>query len=102
MGTEPSQALTLICDYDKSKFYIISVDMKTLEVLDIPADLNWAMVVVYHRGRMEKIKGTPIYNNHHFNCNGNKCSSCCLFHKNVFIYLEHMKSKVNVNTAQRF
>ena len=26
MGTDPSQALTLICDYDKSKFYIVSVD----------------------------------------------------------------------------
>lgn len=65
MGTEPSQALTLICDYDKSKFYIVSVDVKALEVLDIPADLNWAMVVAYHRGRMEKIKGTPIYKKYH-------------------------------------
>ena len=25
MGTEPSQALTLICDYEKSKFYIVSI-----------------------------------------------------------------------------
>ena len=25
MGTDPSQALTLICDYDKSKYYIVSV-----------------------------------------------------------------------------
>lgn len=62
MGTEPSQALTLICDYEKSKFYIVSVCMDKLSTLDVPADLDWAMLVAYHRGRMEKIKGTPFYN----------------------------------------
>ena len=65
MGTEPSQALTLICDYDKSKFYIISVAIDELQVLDVPADLEWAMIVAYHRGRMEKIKGTEFYNKYH-------------------------------------
>ena len=62
MGTEPGQALTLICDYDKSKFYIVSVDIRKLEILDVPADLEWAMLVAYHRGRMDKIKGTTFYN----------------------------------------
>lgn len=62
MGTEPSQALTLICDYESAKLYIVSVYMKELAVLDVPANLEWAMVVAYHRGRMEKIKGTSFYN----------------------------------------
>ena len=62
MGTEPSQILTLICDYEKSKFYIVSIAVNELEILDIPADLEWAMVVAYHRGRMDKIKGTCLYN----------------------------------------
>ena len=62
MGTEPGQELTLICDYDKSKFYIVSVDIRKLEILDVPADLEWAMLVAYHRGRMDKIKGTAFYN----------------------------------------
>ena len=61
MGTEPSQALTLICDYESAKFYMVSISMGDLEVLDVPADLEWAMIVAYHRGRMEKIKGTSIY-----------------------------------------
>lgn len=61
MGTDPAQALTLICDYEYAKFYIVSIDVKQLAVLNIPADLEWAMVVAYHRGRMEKIKGTPFY-----------------------------------------
>ena len=60
-GTDPSQALTLICDYDKSKFYIVSVDTADLKTIEVPADIEWAMLVAYHRGRMETIKGTPLY-----------------------------------------
>ena len=62
MGTEPSQALTLICDYESAKFYIVSISVDDLAVLDVPADLEWAMIVAYHRGRMEKIKDTSFYN----------------------------------------
>ena len=61
MGTDPSQALTLICDYDKSKFYILSVDTTNLNTIEVTADIEWAMLVAYHRGRMETIKGTPLY-----------------------------------------
>ena len=62
MGTDPSQALTLICDYEKSKFYIVSVDMNELTHIEIPANVDWAMLVAYHRGKMEKIINTPFYN----------------------------------------
>ena len=62
MGTEPAQALTLICDYEKSKFYIISIYVDELAHLEVPANIEWAMIVAYNRGRMEKIKGTPFYN----------------------------------------
>ena len=61
MGTEAAQGLTLICDYDNSKLYIVSVDMTDLSVLDVPADIEWAMLVAYHRGRMERIKDTALY-----------------------------------------
>ena len=61
MGTEVSQALTLICDYEKSKLYLTSVDMSDLQVVEVPADIDWAMLVAYHRGKMEKIAGTPFY-----------------------------------------
>lgn len=64
MGTEPGQALTLICDYEKSKFYIVSIDTKYLVSLDVPANIDWAMIVAYHRGRMEKAKGTAFYSNY--------------------------------------
>ena len=61
MGTEVSQALTLICDYEKSKLYLTSVDLAGLQVVEVPADIDWAMLVAYHRGKMEKIAGTPFY-----------------------------------------
>ena len=62
MGTDPSQTLTLICDYEKSKFYIVSVSTENLALIEVPADIDWAMLVAYHRGKMEKIDGTPFYN----------------------------------------
>lgn len=61
MGTEPGQPLTLICDFDKSKFYIVSIDTNALDAVEIKADLDWAMLVAFHRGRMDKIKGTSFY-----------------------------------------
>ena len=61
MGTEPAQPLTLICDFEKSKFYIVSIDTRELDSVEIEADLDWAMLVALHRGRMDKIKGTKFY-----------------------------------------
>lgn len=62
MGTEPGQPLTLICDFEKSKFYIVSIETRELDTSEIKADLDWAMLVAFHRGRMEQIKGTEFYN----------------------------------------
>lgn len=62
MGTDPSQALTLLCDYEKSKLYLVSIDTRQLAMLDVPADIDWAMLVAYNRDRMERISGTPFYN----------------------------------------
>ena len=62
MGTDPGQALTLICDYEKSKLYLVSIDTQQLARLDVPADIDWAMLVAYNRGRMERISETPFYN----------------------------------------
>lgn len=61
MGTEPGQPLTLICDFEKSRFYIVSINTKALDTVEIKADLDWAMLVAFHRGRMDKIKGTAFY-----------------------------------------
>ncbi len=61
MGTRPEQPLTLVCDFPKSKFYLVSVDLSDIRTCEVPADVEWAMLVAYHRGRMEKIKGSAFY-----------------------------------------
>lgn len=62
MGTDPLQPLTLVCDFKDSKFYVVSIALDELATLEVPADLTWAMLVAYHRGKMEHISGTPLYN----------------------------------------
>lgn len=61
MGTDPSQPLTLICDFDESKFYIVSVDIDKLQKLEVGVGMEWAMLVAYNRGKMEMIKNTALY-----------------------------------------
>ena len=68
MGTNPVQPLTLICDFDQSKFYIVSVSLENLNVLEVPADIEWAMIVAYNRGKMDSIKDSDIYNKYSSMC----------------------------------
>ncbi|MBQ9252510.1 MAG: DUF3990 domain-containing protein [Clostridia bacterium] len=61
MGTDPYQPLTLISDFEQSKFYIISLDITDLRVLTVKPDLEWAMLVAYNRGKMDAARGTQLY-----------------------------------------
>lgn len=61
MGIDPNQPLTLICDYEKAKFYLVSICMENLKILEIGTDIKWAMAVAYNRGKMEQIKQTELY-----------------------------------------
>ena len=51
----------MICDYEKSKFYIVSIATDKLAQIVFPADIDRAMLVAYHRGKMEKMNSTPFY-----------------------------------------
>lgn len=61
MRTDRNQSLTLICNYPKAKIYTLNVDLSQLKLLDMEAGLDWALLVAYHRGKMESIKNTKIY-----------------------------------------
>ena len=61
MGTEPNQPLTLISDFEQSKFYVVSLDLTDLKTLQVKPDIEWAMLVAYHRGKMENARGTTLY-----------------------------------------
>lgn len=61
MGTETLQPLTLICGEEKPVFYVADFSLTDLKVLEIELGLEWAMVIAYHRGYMDIIKGTEMY-----------------------------------------
>lgn len=62
MGSDRLQPLTLICNYPNAKIYTVNVDLSGLKVLDVEVGLDWALLVAYHRGKMESVKGSSIYN----------------------------------------
>ncbi len=89
MGTEPSQALTLICDYEKSRLYIISMSTDELAQLEVPADIDWAMLVAFHRGRMEKIGGTTFYEKYRDMAAGKDLVIGCIANDRMFYVIDN-------------
>ncbi|MDE6675695.1 MAG: DUF3990 domain-containing protein [Acetatifactor sp.] len=61
MGTDISQPLTLICNHPDAKIYTLSVTLTDLKLLEMEVGLDWALLVAYNRGKMESVKGSPIY-----------------------------------------
>lgn len=61
MGTNKQQVLTLICNFDHAVFYEMDFNTSGLSVLQLNADIDWAMFVAYNRGRLENYKNTSVY-----------------------------------------
>ncbi len=61
MGDEIIQPLTLICNYDDPKLYIIALDLNNLKVLEIPNTIEWALTVAYHRGKLDTTTSNKLY-----------------------------------------
>lgn len=70
MGTEPYQPLTLISDFERSKFYAVSMDLSGLNVLTIRPDMEWVMPVAFNRGKIDESRGTELYENYAGMCKG--------------------------------
>ncbi|MCL2815327.1 MAG: DUF3990 domain-containing protein [Oscillospiraceae bacterium] len=61
MGTERLQPLTLICNFPNAKMYTVSADLTGLRILEVEVGIDWALLIAYHRGKMEHIKDSGIY-----------------------------------------
>lgn len=61
MGTNPVQPLTLICSEAAPAFYTVELDLTGLKVLSVELNMDWAMLIAYHRKEMEAVKGTALY-----------------------------------------
>ena len=70
MGTEPDQSLTLICDFEASRFYIVSLDIEQVRAFSVSDGIDWAMLVAYYRGKMEIARGSRMYEKYSQMLNG--------------------------------
>jgi len=61
MGTEQLQPLTLICNFPNAKMYTVNADLMGLRILELEIGIDWAFLIAYHRGKMEHVKGSGIY-----------------------------------------
>jgi len=61
MGTERIQPLTLICNFPNAKMYTVKADLTGLNILEIEVGIDWALLIAYHRGKIEHIKNNNIY-----------------------------------------
>ncbi len=89
MGTTPEQPLTLICDFEESKFYVVSIDLSKLSIVEIPANIDWAMVVAYHRGRMEKIRESVFYHKYRNITNGKDLAIGSIANDRMFFVIDN-------------
>jgi hypothetical protein len=61
MGTEELQPLTLICNFPDAKLYTVEVDLTGLRVLELAIGIDWALLIAYHRGKLEEARGGELY-----------------------------------------
>ena len=61
MGTDKMQPLTLICNYPNAKLYTMELDLTGLRLLEIEVGIDWALLIAYYRGKMERVRGSDIY-----------------------------------------
>ena len=54
MGTEETQPMTLICNYDNAVLYALELDTMNLRIKEIPLNLDWAFFVAFNRGLLTK------------------------------------------------
>lgn len=54
MGTEKTQPMTLICNYENATMYDLEIDTSNLFVKGLPLNIDWALFVAFNRGRLTK------------------------------------------------
>ena len=61
MGTEKKQPLTLICNFPNAKLYTVQADMTGLGVVQLEVGIDWALLIAYHRGKLDHMRGSGIH-----------------------------------------
>lgn len=61
MSTDRHHPLTLICNFPEATLYTVSLDLTGLNLLNVEVGVDWAMLIAYHRGKLENIKESSLY-----------------------------------------
>ena len=99
MGTERTQPLTLICSYQTSQLYRVQLSLSGLRVLDIPTDLDWAMMIAYFRGRLKDIRGTELYEKYRHMADGYDVIVGDIANDRMFVVLDRFFSSEITDVA---
>ncbi len=89
MGTDPRQPLSLISDNKDSTFYIVSIDLNDLSVLEIPNDMDWAMFVAYNRGKLQDVAETSFYEKYQIMADSKDLIIGCIVDDRIFFVLDN-------------
>lgn len=61
MGTDQLQPLTLVCGYENAHLYTLDFDLAGLAVLSLATDIDWALYVALHRGKLRPEMNEALY-----------------------------------------
>lgn len=89
MGTDPYQPLTMISDFEQSKFYVVSLNVTNLKVLKVKPDIEWAMLVAYNRGKMEEAREFALYEYYASMEKGYDVITGCIANDRMFYVLDN-------------
>lgn len=88
MESNHHQPLTLICNYPNAILYTCNVTVTNLNILNIEVGLDWALLIAYHRGKMETVKDTPLYHRFATMCNGYDMVIGSIANDRMFVILD--------------
>ena len=99
MGTEKTQALALICNFPNARIYTIEADLTGLRTLNMETGMDWAMLIAYHRGKMERVSGSSIYQKYASLSNGHDMIVGDIANDRMFVVLDRFFSGEISDTA---
>lgn len=99
MYTDRIQPITLICNYPQAKLYTVKINLVGLKILDVEVGIDWALLVAFHRGKMESAKNTAIYHRYETMADGCDIIIGYIANDRMFVVLDRFFNGEITDTA---
>ena len=60
LGETYNQALSFVCENEKSSIYSFSCDLSDLKIVRLDCSLKWMLIICYYRNTIKQYKSSPI------------------------------------------